>query len=112
MKKNIHPKYQDVLFIDSSSGKKWVCGSALQTKQTEKFNGKEYPVVYLSISSYSHPFYTGSRNTLVDADNRVGKFKKRYEKATAQAAGVQAQTGDQPKAETASKAKKETKAKK
>ena len=77
MKKNTHPKYQQVLFIDSATGHKFVCGSALQPKQTEKFNGVDYPVHYLPISSASHPFFTGSKG-LVDAEGRVEKFKKRY----------------------------------
>lgn len=77
MKKNIHPKYQDVLFVDSTTNYKFVCGSTLQPKETEVFNGKEYPVYRLSTSSASHPFFTGSK-TLVDAQGRVDKFKKRY----------------------------------
>lgn len=77
MKKNAHPKYQKVLFVDSSTGYKFVCGSTLQTDAKEKFEGKEYPVCYLSISSASHPFFTGSKG-LVDAEGRVDKFNKRY----------------------------------
>lgn len=77
MKKNIHPKYQKILFVDSSTGYKFVCGSTLQTKQTEKFEGVEYPVYHLSTSSASHPFFTGSK-ALVDSEGRVDKFKKRY----------------------------------
>ena len=79
MKKNIHPKYQQILFIDSATGKKFVCGSTLQPKGTEKFEGKDYPVSYLPTSSYSHPYFTGS-NALVDAAGRVEKFKNKYAK--------------------------------
>lgn len=77
MRKDIHPKYQKVLFVDSSTGFKFICGSTLQPKQTEKFEGVEYPVYHLSTSSASHPFFTGSK-ALVDAEGRVDKFKKRY----------------------------------
>ncbi len=77
MKKNTHPKYQKVLFVDSATGKKFVCGSTLQPKAVEKHEGVEYPVFHLPISSYSHPYFTGS-NQLVDAAGRVEKFKKRY----------------------------------
>lgn len=77
MKKNTHPQYQDVLFVDSSTGHKFVCGSTLKPKEREKFNGVEYPVYYLSISSASHPFFTGS-SQLLDAEGRVEKFKNRY----------------------------------
>lgn len=77
MKKDIHPQYQKVLFVDSSTGKKLVCGSSLQTNETEVFEGKEYPVYRVSVSSSSHPFFTGSSQFL-DAEGRVDKFKKRY----------------------------------
>lgn len=77
MKKNTHPKYQKILFVDMASGYKFVCGSTLQSKETEIFEGVEYPVYRLSVSSASHPFFTGSK-ALVDAEGRVDKFKKRY----------------------------------
>lgn len=77
MKKEIHPKYQDVLFIDSTTNYKFVCGSTLQPKERDVFEGKEYPAYRLSTSSASHPFFTGSKG-LVDAEGRVDKFKKRY----------------------------------
>lgn len=79
MKKEIHPSYQKVLFVDSASGHRFICGSTLQPEATEKFEGAEYPVYYLSISSTSHPFFTGSKQ-LVDSEGRVEKFKKRFER--------------------------------
>lgn len=79
MKKQGHPDYQDVLFVDSSTGTKFVCGSTLKPKEKEKFEGKEYPVYRVPISSASHPFFTGSKQ-LVDAEGRVDKFRKRYAK--------------------------------
>ncbi|NGX42502.1 MAG: 50S ribosomal protein L31 type B [Chlamydiae bacterium] len=77
MKKDTHPKYQEILFVDSSTGQKLVCGSTLQTKERETFEGKEYPVCRVSVSSSSHPFFTGSKQ-FVDAEGRVDKFRKRY----------------------------------
>jgi large subunit ribosomal protein L31 len=77
MKENTHPEYQEVLFVDSSTGKKFICGSTLKTKETEVFEGKEYPVCRVSVSSSSHPFFTGSKQ-FVDAEGRVDKFRKRY----------------------------------
>lgn len=79
MKKNVHPKYQQVLFVDSATGHRFVCGSTLQSEQMETFEGKKYPTALVSISSASHPFFTGSKQ-LVDAEGRVDKFKKRYMK--------------------------------
>ena len=77
MKKNIHPAYRDVLFVDSSTGYKFVCGSSLKTDKVETFEGKEYPTYYVSVSSASHPFFTGS-NKFIDSEGRFDKFLKRY----------------------------------
>lgn len=77
MKKNTHPPYQDVLFVDSATGIKFVCGSTLQPKEKEMFEGKEYPTYRLSISSASHPFFTGA-NQFIDSEGRVDKFQKKY----------------------------------
>ncbi len=77
MKKNIHPDYQEILFVDSSTGHKFVCGSTLKPKEKEVFEGKEYPVCRVSVSSASHPFYTKSKQ-FIDTEGRVDKFRKRY----------------------------------
>lgn len=79
MKKEGHPPYQEVLFVDSSTGFKFVCGSTLQPKEKEVFEGKEYPVYRLPVSSASHPFFTGSKQ-FIDSEGRVDKFVKRYAK--------------------------------
>lgn len=84
MKKQGHPPYQDILFVDSSTGHKFVCGSTMQPEETEVFEGKEYPVCRVAVSSASHPFFTGS-SQLIDTEGRIDKFKKRYQ-AKAQAA--------------------------
>lgn len=79
MKQNTHPEYQDVLFVDSSTGHKFVVGSTIKPKETGEFEGKTYPMVRLPISSFSHPFYTKS-NQFVDAEGRLDKFAKKYAK--------------------------------
>jgi large subunit ribosomal protein L31 len=101
MKKETHPKYQQILFVDSSTDYKFVCGSTLQPKEKGTFHGKEYPVYRLSTSSASHPFFTGSKQ-LVDAEGRVDKFKKRYA----------AKPAEQAKEETVEASKKDDKKKK
>ncbi len=78
MKDDIHPEYKEILFIDSSTGTKHLIGSTLKSDQTETFEGKEYPVHRVSISSSSHPFFTGSKQIL-DTEGRVDKFTKRYQ---------------------------------
>jgi large subunit ribosomal protein L31 len=77
MKKQGHPAYQEILFVDSSTGYKFVCGSTLQPKEREIFEGKEYPVYRVPVSSASHPFFTGSKQ-FIDSEGRVDKFNKRY----------------------------------
>jgi len=105
MKKDIHPKYHQVLFIDSTTDYKFICGSTLQPKETAKFEGKEYPVSRLATSSSSHPFFTGS-NKLVDAEGRVEKFKKRYAASMLKVASEdESATEDQPKEEAPAKEK-------
>lgn len=84
MKKEGHPAYQDILFVDTATGTKFVCGSTLQPEERETYEGKEYPVYKVPISSASHPFFTGSQQ-LVDSEGRVDKFKKRYALKAAQA---------------------------
>ena len=79
MKKKIHPPYQEVLFEDTSTGFKFVCGSTMQPKETAIFEGKKYPVCYVPISSSSHPFFTGSKQ-FIDTEGRVDKFTKKYAK--------------------------------
>lgn len=77
MKENIHPQYQDVMFEDTTTGKRRVIASTMQSEETVEHNGKTLPLVKLSVSSYSHPLYTG-KNVFVDAAGRVDKFKRRY----------------------------------
>ncbi len=84
MKKDIHPaSYRQVIFEDSTSGKRFLIGSTIETKKTDKWDGKEYPVYQVEISSASHPFYTGTAKT-IDTAGRVDKFKKRAAAKSAQ----------------------------
>lgn len=105
----MHPKYQEVLFVDSTTDHKFVCGSTLDPKERGTFQGKEYPLYRLSTSSSSHPFFTGSKQ-LVDAEGRVDKFKKRY---TAKAKDEPSKDGskDESKKEEPKKAKAASKKK-
>ena len=79
MKEKIHPPYQEVLFVDSSTGTKFLIGSTIQPKEKEQFEGKEYPVVRVPVSSASHPFFTKS-NQAIDSEGRLDKFIKKYQR--------------------------------
>jgi large subunit ribosomal protein L31 len=105
MKKTGHPPYQEVLFVDSSTGYKFVCGSTLQPKEKEKFEGKEYPVYRVAVSSASHPFFTGGKQ-FIDTEGRVDKFTKRYEMKKQQGEIEKQKKEEQEKAKVAKKKKK------
>ena len=77
MKKDTHPEYREVVFLDMSSGKKFLCRSSVETSETVELEGMTYPCYKVSISSDSHPFYTDSE-VFVDTEGRVDKFKKRF----------------------------------
>ena len=77
MRKGIHPDYQEVVFMDSATGAKFVAGSTLKPEETIEFEGKTYPLVRDEISSGCNPFYT-SKHKFAQADGRIEKFNKKY----------------------------------
>lgn len=89
MKEKTHPAYQEVLFEDSSTGARFLIGSTLQSKEKAAFEGKEYPLCRVSVSSASHPFFTKATQ-FMDTEGRVDKFTKKYQRANEQ--NKQAQT--------------------
>ena len=79
MKADIHPDYNEVVFQDISTGETFMTRSTIEntSKDTINIDGKDYPLVRIEVSSASHPFYTG-KQTLVDTEGRVEKFKQKY----------------------------------
>ncbi|GEK92074.1 type B 50S ribosomal protein L31 [Alkalibacterium kapii] len=78
MKQGIHPEYRDVVFMDTTTGFKFMSGSTkTSTEKVEWEDGKEYPLIRVEISSDSHPFYTG-RQKFAQADGRIDRFNKKY----------------------------------
>ena len=78
MKKGIHPEnYRTVIFKDMSNGDMFLSRSTAKSNDTDVFEGVEYPVIKIEISSTSHPFYTGKAK-LVATAGRVDKFMNRY----------------------------------
>lgn len=106
-KEDIHPQYQDVLFVDSSTGLKKICGSTLKSQETMQFQGKEYPVCRVAVSSSSHPFFVG-KEKYMDTEGRVQKFAKKYQAAAAkpQAMPEEVSEPEAKKSETKQPAKK------
>ena len=57
MKQKIHPKYDYVVFKDSSSDFSILTRSTIKSEETTTWkDGKTYPLVKIEISSKSHPF--------------------------------------------------------
>jgi large subunit ribosomal protein L31 len=79
MKEGIHPEYNEVVFQDISTGDTFITSSTIKKTSGDSITleGKEYPLVRIEVSSSSHPFYTG-KQTLVDTEGRVEKFKQKY----------------------------------
>lgn len=77
MKKEIHPEYKTTLFKDISTGDLFLVPSTIETSKTETYDGQEYPLVELEITSASHPFYTGAQK-LVDTAGRIERFRKKF----------------------------------
>ena len=59
MRKDIHPEYRQVVFMDTTTGYKFLSGSTKRSNETVEFEGETYPLIRVEISSDSHPFYTG-----------------------------------------------------
>jgi large subunit ribosomal protein L31 len=71
MKKDIHPEnFRSVIFQDVTSGEQFLIGSVIPTSKKGKFDGKEYDLYEVEISSASHPFYTGKETILDTAGSR------------------------------------------
>ncbi|HTN66786.1 MAG TPA: type B 50S ribosomal protein L31 [Burkholderiaceae bacterium] len=79
MKEGIHPDYREVVFHDLSCDFKFLTRSTIQTREKTEFEGKEYPLVKIEVSSASHPFYTG-KHKIVDTAGRVEKFRQKFGK--------------------------------
>ena len=77
MKKDIHPDYHPVLFVDHGANFEFVSRSTMKSKEVRKIEGVDHFVIRLDISSASHPFYTG-RQRFVDTAGRIDKFRSKY----------------------------------
>jgi large subunit ribosomal protein L31 len=81
MKPGIHPNYREVVFVDVSTGFKFVTRSTISTRETIKMeDGKEYPMFKLDVTSESHPFYTGAQQRIIET-GRVEKFRQKFARA-------------------------------
>ena len=102
MKDKKHPPYQEVLFEDSSTGSKFIIGSTLQPKEKTMHEGKEYPLYRVPVSSASHPFFTKATQ-FMDAEGRVDKFTKKYQRKSAEVKQTQEKQEEAKKEKTKKK---------
>ena len=78
MKKDIHPEYREVVFLDHAGNFSFLSRSTVRTTHTIEWqDGKTYPLVRLDISSASHPFFTGKMK-LVDSTGQIERFRKKF----------------------------------
>ncbi len=77
MKKDLHPKYNPVVFVDMSTGHRFLSRSTKTSDRKEVIDGVEHSLISIGVTSASHPFYTG-QNQFVDTEGRIDKFQKRF----------------------------------
>lgn len=77
MKKDLHPDYHPVVFVDPSVGAEFVTRSTKTSNEVRNIDGVDHYVIRMEISSASHPFYTGKRK-FVDTAGRVERFREKY----------------------------------
>lgn len=77
MKKEIHPQYHPVVFVDMTTGARFVTRSTKTSAKKEEIDGVEYSVISVGITADSHPFFTGQKQ-FIDTEGRIDKFQKRF----------------------------------
>lgn len=77
MKAEFHPNYQPVVFVDMTTGKRFVTRSTKGSDKKEIIDGVEHSVISIGVTSDSHPFFTGLAQ-FVDTEGRIDKFQKRF----------------------------------
>lgn len=77
MKKDTHPDYHPVCFVDVSTGKRFLTNSTMVSKEKEVINGVEHYIIVRDVTSDSHPVYTGEKR-FVDTTGRVEKFQRKF----------------------------------
>ena len=77
MKRDIHPDYHPVVYVDAGADFEFVGRSTMTSEEVRQIDGLDHYVIRLEISSASHPFYTGKQH-FVDTAGRIEKFRQRF----------------------------------
>jgi large subunit ribosomal protein L31 len=81
VKSEIHPKLNNVCFLDVATGKRFLTRSTMKSARKEQIDGVEYSVVLRDVTMDSHPAYTGEKR-LVDTAGRVEKFTTKFKRGS------------------------------
>ena len=68
MRKDIHPEYRPVVFMDTTTGYKFLSGSTKRSNETVEFEGETYPLIRVEISSDSHHSTLDVKSSLKQMD--------------------------------------------
>ncbi|MDH2433660.1 type B 50S ribosomal protein L31 [Pokkaliibacter sp. MBI-7] len=78
MKKQLHPRYDYVIFRDTSCNRMFRIRSTCTSKESIVWeDGNTYPLINVDVSSASHPMYTGKQRE-VNSEGRIARFNKRF----------------------------------
>ena len=75
MKKDLHPAYHPVLYVDGDF--EFASRSTSTSDEVRNIDGVDHYVIRLEISSATHPFYTGKQR-FVDTAGRIDRFRQKY----------------------------------
>jgi large subunit ribosomal protein L31 len=105
MRKDIHPIYREVLFVDNEF--QFLVNSSIETNLVgvHAESKIEYPLVRITISSATHPLWTGV-SKLLDTQGRMQKFASKYAQNNQLQAAVLAKKEEADKAKHAKTPKK------
>ncbi|MEE2778191.1 MAG: type B 50S ribosomal protein L31 [Acidobacteriota bacterium] len=77
MRKEIHPEYHPVVFVDTGAEFEFTSRSTMSSEETREIDGIDHYVIKLEIASASHTFFTGKQH-FVDTAGRIEKFQRKY----------------------------------
>ena len=80
MQADMHPEYRFVVVRDITNGFEFLTRTSMDPasfKASTEFEGTEYTLVTIDISSESHPFYTGNQK-IMDTEGRVEAYYRKY----------------------------------
>lgn len=82
MQHSKHPKKRLAVFRDVNTQKQFIMETVQESNATVEYEGSSFPLILVTISSNSHPFYQKGENSGVTIQGRSEKFLKRYQKSS------------------------------